>query len=129
MLKQFSSRFRWWKIKRIKPISPALREKKRYLVYEVVSDKKFMYNEVKKAIDEANLRFLGELGLAKSGVIHIDIFKDNKGILKVSNKFVNELKVSLGLIKNINNQNVIVNTISVSGILNKAEKRLEKGGS
>ncbi len=88
-----------------------------------------MYNEVKKAIDEANLRFLGELGLAKSGVIHIDIFKDNKGILKVSNKFVNELKVSLGLIKNINNQNVIVNTISVSGILNKAEKRLEKGGS
>ena len=88
-----------------------------------------MYNEVKKVIDEANLRFLGELGLAKSGVIHIDLFNDNRGILKVSNKFVNELKVSLGLIKNISNQNVIVNTIGVSGILNKAEKRLEKGGS
>lgn len=113
------------KIKKIKALSPTLREKKRYIVYEIIADKKFMFNDIKKTIDNANMRFLGELGLAKSGIIHIDSFKNNRGILKVNNKYVNELKVSLGLIKNINNEKVIVNTVSVSGVLNKAQKRLE----
>ena len=116
------------KIKKIKTISPTLKEKKRYLVYEIISKRQFMFEDAKKAIDEANLRFLGELGLAKAGIMHIDLYNHNKGILRVNNKFISELKMSLGLIKNINNEQVIVNTISVSGILNKAEKRLSKGG-
>ena len=88
------------------------------------SEKKFKHNDIKKTIDQANLLFLGQLGLAKAGVIHLDLFNDNRGILKVSNKSLNEVKMSLSLIKEINNCKVIVDTISVSGILNKAHKKL-----
>ncbi|MEK6974605.1 MAG: Rpp14/Pop5 family protein [Nanoarchaeota archaeon] len=106
-------------------LSPTLREKKRYVVYEIVSGKKFMLNEVKTTVNNANQKFLGELGMARAGIIHIDnLYKNNKGILKVSNKYVNELKLSLALIKSINNDKVIFNTIYTSGILKKAQKHM-----
>jgi ribonuclease P/MRP protein subunit POP5 len=117
------------KIIKIKTLSPTLREKKRYLVYEIISNKKFMFNDVKNSIDSANLRFLGELGLAKAGIIHLeDAYNNNKGIMRVNNKYINELKMSLSLIKSINNDKTIVNTLYVSGMLNKSKKISKKGG-
>lgn len=88
-----------------------------------------MFNEIKNTIDSVNLRFLGELGMARAGIMHIDnLYKENKGILRVNHKYVNELKISLALIKNINNEKVIVNTIYTTGIIKKAQKRPKKGG-
>ncbi len=117
------------KIIRIKPISPSLREKKRYLTYEIISQNKLSFNEAKSSIDSANLRFLGELSMAKYGIIHLDeLYHENKGVLKVNHKYVNELKTSLALIRQINNDKVIVNTINISGMINKSKKMLKKGG-
>ena len=67
--------------------------------------------------------------MAKYCIIHLDeLYHENKGVLKVNHKYVNELKTSLALIRQINNDKVIVNTINISGMINKSKKMLKKGG-
>ena len=46
-----------------------------------------------------------------------------RGIIKVNNKMVNNLKASLCFIKTIENQPVVVKSVGVSGILKKAQEK------
>lgn len=105
-----------------------MREKKRYIVFEVIADKKLSFSNVAEKIFQQNLEFLGELGCARSGLMVLDEWKQNKGILKVNNKYLNETRAALALIKEINNQKVIVKTVGVSGILKKAKEKFLIGG-
>ena len=76
----------------MKPLLPSLREKKRYLVYEVVSKDNVSKLEVEKSIIGSCLQFLGELNLGKAGVISVgEVYKNNKGVLKVATRYVDEI--------------------------------------
>ncbi len=108
-----------------KQLLPSLREKKRYIVYEVLSNKSFSFSEISKAITAAIKNFIGELGCAKAGIILLNKYKNNKGILRVNHKSVDEVRSALTLIKEINNQKTVVKTIRTSGILNKALSYME----
>ena len=111
-----------------KPLLPSLKEKKRYIVYEIMADIQFKFPQVKEVIDNKCLEFLGQLGYGKAGIMHLNIFEKNKGILKINNKYINEVKTSLALIKTINNHKVIMKIIGISGILNKAKLKYFKEG-
>jgi len=103
----------------IKPLIPSLREKKRYLVYEMLSNEKLTKNKAIKIIKKSILKYLGELGQAKAGIMYLD-YKNNKGILRVNNKEVNNVKAALSL-----TNNMIIKTIYTTGLLNKARKKME----
>ncbi len=112
---------------KIKPLLPSLREKKRYLAYEVISWYKF--NDavhVSKAILDAANEFLGSLGMAHAGLLPInDKWNENmqRGLMRVNNKHVDELKASLIFIKNIEGNDAVVKSIGASGILKKAQQK------
>lgn len=115
---------------KIKPVLPSLREKKRYMVFEILSKQKIdNFDIVSEAITNAGLTFLGQLGMAKAGML---ILKDKwnkdlqKGMLRVNNKHVDNLKASLTLIENIDNKEVIVKSVGVSGIMKKAQNKFLK---
>jgi len=109
---------------KLKPILPSLKEKKRYLSFDIISSDSFLVDDVSKAVIDSSLSFLGTLGSGKAGVMFLkDKYKNNKGIVKASHKYVDKLRTSLSLIKNINNKPVIVRTNVVSGILKKAIAR------
>lgn len=111
---------------RMKPVMPSLREKKRYVAFEVISSKQFSFQDVSRAISNAMLSFVGEFGTANAGVIPIsNTFNAeiHKGLIKVNNKYVDVLKAALTLISNINEVPVITRTIGVSGMINKALKK------
>jgi len=115
---------------KIKPLLPSLREKKRYLAYEVISKSKF--NDpvhVNKAILDAANDFLGNMGMARAGIIPInDKWNENsqRGIMRVSNKHVDDLKASLIFVKNIDGKGAIVKSVGASGILRKAQQKYLK---
>jgi ribonuclease P/MRP protein subunit POP5 len=110
--------------KKIKPLSPSLRERKRYLAFEVISevpigDSKAVYG----AINQKALEFLGTLGCAEAGMIMLaDRYNPEKqrGLIRVSHKSVDKLRATLALVETINGKKTIVRSVGVSGILNKA---------
>ena len=112
---------------KLKPILPSLREKKRYLVFEVISKEKVTdINDVSNSIWDCSLQFLGRLGTAKAGIMVLNNKwnpESQRGIIKVSHKHVDALKSSLVFAKKINNTEVIFRSLGVSGILKKAEDK------
>lgn len=111
----------------MKPLLPSLREKKRYVVFEIIGNK-IDKKKAEKEINSNLLKFLGELGVSRANIKIIgDSWKNNKGIIRVKVKYLDELKMSLGLIKKLDNKKVIVNVIGVSGILKKAKSKFMEG--
>lgn len=102
---------------------PSLKEKKRYVVFEVISDKTISYSNAINAIIDNYKKYFGIFGMEKSNLAALEDWKNQRGIIKVNNKFTNDLKASLPLIKTIDNQNVIVRCIGVSGTLNKTRQK------
>ena len=117
---------------KLKPVLPSLREKKRYLVFEVISKQKINdANHVSSAIWDASLQFLGQLGTAKAGLMVLNNKWDaqlQRGIMKVSNKHVDAVKAALIFANKAGNTDVIFRSLGVSGILRKAENRFLKTG-
>lgn len=114
-------------MKQIKPILPSLKEKKRYVVFEVISENKMEdYKPVSEAIWESSLDYLGTDGAARAGIwVLPDKYNaaKQKGIVKVGHKYVDKLRASLALIQSINKHPVVVKTVGISGILRKAENK------
>jgi len=113
--------------KKIKPIMPSLREKKRYLVFEIISKNNIKsFSEVSNLIWQSSLSFLGEIETAKAGIwVLPDKWnqKKQRGIIKVNNKYVDNLKTALTLIKSLKRQQVIIKSVGISGMINKADKK------
>ena len=110
---------------KLKPILPSLREKKRYLVFEIISKEKIRdFNIVSNAIHHHILQFLGQFGAAKAGIIVLGNKWNpeiQRGIIKIGHKHIDEVKASLALAGSIDNKEVIFRSLGVSGILRKAE--------
>ena len=97
---------------------PSLREKKRYLAFEAMEENSVSSDAIKTAIEESCLSYLGELNYGKAGIMFLaDEYRNNKGILRVEVKHLNDLKACLALTKEFR-----LRSLGTSGILNKAEK-------
>ena len=108
----------------IKTILPSLKEKKRYIVFEIISKEKLEFRDVKNEIKQQILSFVGELGYGKAGIqILDDLWKNQRGVIRVNNKWVNNIKSTLALIKKIKNEKIIVKTIGISGTLKKTKEK------
>lgn len=106
---------------------PSLRQKKRYVVFEITSDKAFSLSEVQEAVESSLARFLGELGLAKASPQFIkEKWSEQKQrfVVKVNHTFVDELKTALILSKKIKNTSILIKSITVSGTLKKVSSYL-----
>ncbi len=112
---------------KIKSLLPSLREKKRYLAYEVMSRNRF--NDalnVNKAILEAAKELLGSVGMARAGIITMnDQWNEDmqRGIIRVNNRHVDDLKASLVFAGSIDGKEAIVRSVGASGILKKAKQK------
>ncbi len=114
-------------MKKLKPLLPTLREKKRYLAFEVLSRSKISsFEAVANAVWGRTLEFIGELGAARAGICVIaDRYDPQKqrGIIKVSHTHIDELRAALTMITTIQNQEAIVRSLGASGILKKAVRK------
>ena len=98
-----------------------MREKKRYIAFEVLSDNPISPKAAYEAIFSELQRFLGEFGMAKAGVIPLKDWERNKGILRVANKEVDTVKSAMMLAKG---KGFAFKSIAVSGSLEKLRSKL-----
>ena len=114
-------------MKGLKPLLPTLKEKKRYLAFEIISKSKIRaFSEVSRAIWTSTLSFAGTKGAAKMGIwVFPEKYnmENQRGLIRVEHRNLDELKASLALINKIEEQPVIVRSIGASGILAKAERK------
>lgn len=98
--------------------NPTCREKKRYILFEIIAKEKLLKAEIKNSIYNNCLNFLGEEKFSKANIELV-----NNNILKINNNYKTEIIVVLSLIRKINNKKVMINTQKTSGILKKLKKR------
>lgn len=115
---------------KLKPVLPSLREKKRYIVFEIISKERINdINRVSSAILDYSLQFLGQLGAAKAGIMVLSNKWNpalQRGVIKVSHKHVDAVKAALAFADRIDSTDVIFRSVGVSGILRKAEQKFLK---
>jgi ribonuclease P/MRP protein subunit POP5 len=108
-----------------KLLKPTLRERNRYLVFEVISSVRFDRKAVVDAVWSSLLRFHGELGASKTSLWVMDWEKEkNRGILKVNHLGVKQITSSCALVKEIDGKRAIVNILRSCGTLRAARERL-----
>lgn len=105
-----------------------MRERNRYIAFELISDSALSRSDIVKAVWGSVLRFLGELGASKTSLWVMDWDeKHNRGILKVNHKSLEEVRAALALMKEVNGQRVTPHILGVSGTVKKTrEKYLEE---
>jgi len=104
----------------IKPLSPTLKERKRYILFKITSEKPLEKGEVTELVNKAGLQFLGELGMAKSGLQFLpETWKKSRGIIRVGHKYVNEAKSALAFIKEYKGDKITFECLKGSGAIGK----------
>ncbi|ASI99955.1 ribonuclease P protein component 2 [Thermococcus celer] len=103
---------------------PTLRDKHRYIAFQVIGERPFRKDEVKRAIWEASLSTLGVLGSARAKPWFIKFDeKSGTGIVRVDRKHVEEFRLALTLVTDINGSRAIFRTLGVSGTMKRLKKK------
>ncbi len=108
---------------KLKQVLPSLREKKRYVAFEVQSKASITRATAKKAITEKMQEFIGTLGMANAGLQFLPDWENNKGIYRVNTKYISHSKACLALMKTVDNKKVIVKSLATTGVINKIRKK------
>jgi len=109
----------------VKRAKPSMRERKRYITFEIISKRTITYNEIKEHTFSHILELIGEKGvsLARPRLIkNLWNDKTQSGVLRVHPEYVNDVKVAQTLIRRIGQKQVIVKTGNVFGTLHKIKK-------
>ncbi|MBS3151541.1 hypothetical protein J4443_04135 [Candidatus Woesearchaeota archaeon] len=110
----------------MKRLLSSLKEKKRYIAFEIDSEARFAKEEIIKAVDASCRGFMGEYEYGKAGVMVVNDSVNEKmknGVVRVNSKYVDLAKVSLMMIKEINDNKVIFKNVKTSGVLNKVKNK------
>jgi len=102
----------------LKIIPSTARERKRYLLVKIESSDTIDRRDIENAILNSCLQFLGELGVARAGIIVMsDTYNGKTVVVKTGHKFIDETKSAISLIKSIGNKKVRLSTVKVSGAI------------
>lgn len=105
----------------MKPFPAHMREKRRYIIFEVVSQGKHDKKSVMKAVWDIVFESIGTFGAAESAFWVIDFDeKSQTGIVRCTNKGLDTIRACLALLGNISNKKAFIHIIKVTGTIKKA---------
>lgn len=108
----------------LKIIPATARERKRYLLVKVEPADSIDKRDLENAILNSCLQFLGELGVARAGILVMSDTYDGKTVIvKTGHKYVDETKSAISLIKTVADKKVRLSTIKVSGSVLKLKQK------
>ncbi len=109
-------------MKNLKTLLPTLREKNRYIAFQVIPeiDEEFTYSDLEAAIWNTTLDFLGEDGVARTSMWLLkDTWDPVKkiGIIRCNNKSTELVIASLGLIDRLGDNRICFKILGISGTI------------
>ncbi|BAA30588.1 ribonuclease P protein component 2 [Pyrococcus horikoshii] len=111
-------------MRKLKTLPPTLRDKNRYIAFEIISDGDFTKDEVKELIWKSSLEVLGETGTAivKPWLIKFDP-NTKTGIVRCDREYVEYLRFALMLVSEFNGKRLIIRTLGVSGTIKRLKRK------
>ena len=109
-------------MKNLKILLPTLREKKRYIAFQIIPEEgeEFTYSDLEAGIWNTMLDFLGEEGVSKTSFWLLkDTWnpKTRIGIIRCNNKSVESVIASLGLIDRLGDNRICFKILGISGTI------------
>jgi len=114
-------------MQKIKPLLPSLRENKRYLVIEIVSNEPngFGFGEISKELIHCFEKYLGIFGLSEASISILKETFDRKSqrvIISALRKSIDRIKACLVYFNEIDSKKVMARSIYCSGTIKKAKE-------
>jgi ribonuclease P/MRP protein subunit POP5 len=112
---------------RLKILLPSLRERKRYVLFKIISEEPINYTSFKELVNSTILKFYGELTFGKFGFKFLDERwneKEQIGVVKCNHKFVPNIILAFGLLQRIGDSRINVKILKVSGTIKSLLKNL-----
>ena len=109
-----------------KLLPPSLRPNKRYIAFEIISERAVEYNEFVTAVWTSMFSFLGDIGAADAKVWFVHNLYDDKsqkGLLKCTHDSVEKIRVVLSLIRIVGETKSIVKILGVTGTIKSAKTK------
>ena len=109
-----------------KLLPPSMRSHKRYVVFEIISEKPVDYNDFVAAFWATFLNFMGEHGAAEAQIWLIKNLYDLKqqcGVIKCRHDYAEHLRTSLMLISIIGETKAVVHAVGVTGTIKAAKAK------
>ncbi|HLD19430.1 MAG TPA: Rpp14/Pop5 family protein [Candidatus Nanoarchaeia archaeon] len=103
----------------MRPLLPSLREKKRYMRIEIISEKPVKNTEAFETIKARFLALVGTLSGVKANLRLVPEKSDKDIVVRIHRKFVDALRATLSLSTEVNKQKIIFRTARVSGSISK----------
>ncbi len=110
----------------MKALLPSMKERKRYIVFEVVSKTPVGFEGIAKALHNAANGLFGEMGRAKMALKPMgDVFDAGlqRGIVRTNREYVNHARAAFCMVRRIGKSPAIVRSLGVSGTLKKALRK------
>lgn len=107
-------------MKNLKTLPPTLREKKRYIAFQIISEEPISYSDLESAIWNTMLDFLGEYGVSKTSVWLLKECWDEKkqtGIIRCNHLSVQKILASLGMVQRLGDNRTTFKILKVSGTM------------
>ena len=105
---------------------PSMRARKRYLIFRLHSDSPVPFQDMKSAVWNSVLNWLGD-NEAPNADIHIikNLWngKEQTGFIRCHPKYVDQVKMALALIHQIGDEKVIFQTVRVSGTIKSGKAK------
>jgi ribonuclease P/MRP protein subunit POP5 len=106
----------------MKKLLPSLRERKRYLVFEVLAKNEISRDELAKEITSASHSLYGDIGVSTISPKLLD-FNGKSGILRCAQDRVNEARAILATVNNINGAPLTLRVVGISGTIKAAKEK------
>jgi len=103
-----------------KTLLPTLREKDRYIKFQVISEEPISYSDLEQAIWNQFLDTFGEFGVSKTSMWlmkNLYIPESQISVIKCNSKSVQQIIAGLGLISRLGDTRMIIKILKVSGTI------------
>jgi ribonuclease P/MRP protein subunit POP5 len=106
----------------VKILPPTLRNRKRYLAFELISEKEVSRDDLIKEIFSCASSLIGDLGSSECN-IRLLSFENSKGIIRCNHNTTDKTRAVLATVSNISGTQAVIHILGISGTVKGATKK------
>ncbi len=104
---------------------PSQKAKYKYVVFRIHSSDSIKYNDLRNAVTNALMNWMGEKNFSEAGACLIrNLCHDGKCFIKCDPKHVDNVKMALMLVHQIGDERVVFQSLRVTGTIKSGKEKI-----